>query len=113
MSQVLIPDAEWGRNLDAFNDILRGGFGTPDSGFNLLWRNSDLSRERFGFTETVRQLRNRLLTCHPSNAAAVEKDLERARSGEGKTIFNSLVAIIREHRPGGIEEGDNVHLILD
>ncbi|HET9058943.1 MAG TPA: barstar family protein [Acidimicrobiales bacterium] len=20
----------WGKNLDAFNDILRGGFGTPD-----------------------------------------------------------------------------------
>ena len=24
-----------GRNLDAFNDILRGGFGTPDEGFVL------------------------------------------------------------------------------
>ena len=31
ISRVLIPGAQWGRNLDAFNDILRGGFGTPDS----------------------------------------------------------------------------------
>jgi hypothetical protein len=29
VSRKLIPDAIWGKNLDAFNDILRGGFGTP------------------------------------------------------------------------------------
>lgn len=29
VSRVLIPGASWGHNLDAFNDILRGGFGTP------------------------------------------------------------------------------------
>jgi len=32
VSRVLIPGESWGRNLDAFNDILRGGFGTPDEG---------------------------------------------------------------------------------
>ena len=31
-SQVIIPQAEWGRNLDAFNDIPQGGIGTPSSG---------------------------------------------------------------------------------
>jgi hypothetical protein len=31
----LIPGTNWGRNLNAFNDILRGGFGTPDGGFKL------------------------------------------------------------------------------
>ena len=25
----------WGKNVDAFNDILRGGFGTPAGGFVL------------------------------------------------------------------------------
>ncbi|MCP3977199.1 MAG: hypothetical protein GY720_22140 [bacterium] len=33
VTRSLIPGAEWGRNLDAFNDILRGGFGTPEDGF--------------------------------------------------------------------------------
>jgi len=32
ISRKLIPGAQWGRNLDAFNDILRGGFGTPEEG---------------------------------------------------------------------------------
>jgi len=37
---------DWGRNLDAFNDILRGGFGTPEEGFTLRWKNHQVSCER-------------------------------------------------------------------
>ena len=36
ISRVLVPGVEWGRNLSAFNDILRGGFGTPEGGFLLV-----------------------------------------------------------------------------
>ena len=28
----VIPLAPWGQNLNAFNDILRGGFGAPEGG---------------------------------------------------------------------------------
>jgi len=48
VSDVLIPGMWWGRNLDAFNDILRGGFGTPEGGFVLRWKRSTLSRQRLG-----------------------------------------------------------------
>ncbi len=48
VSRVLLPGRTWGRNLDAFNDILRGGFGTPDGGFVLVWKDADVSRERLG-----------------------------------------------------------------
>src|SRR5262245_42877877 len=48
ISRVLIPGAGWGCNLDAFNDILRGGFGTPEEGFVLRWNNSRVSRDRLG-----------------------------------------------------------------
>ena len=60
VSRVLIPGAEWGHNLDAFDDILRGGFGTPDGGFILRWKNAHVSRERLGHPETVRQLEGML-----------------------------------------------------
>jgi RNAse (barnase) inhibitor barstar len=43
VSQILIPGADWGRNLDAFNDILRGGFGTPYGRFVLVWKNHEES----------------------------------------------------------------------
>lgn len=45
VERVLIPGATWGRNLDAFNDILAGGFGTPEGGFRLVWLNARRSRE--------------------------------------------------------------------
>jgi RNAse (barnase) inhibitor barstar len=48
ISAHVIPGASWARNLDAFNDILRGGFGTPEEGFILEWRNSALSKTRLG-----------------------------------------------------------------
>ena len=59
ISRVLIPQVEWGRNLDAFNDILRGGFRTPTDGFILEWQSSELSKARpvilkpFGSSKSV------------------------------------------------------------
>lgn len=48
ISRAVIPGKTWGQNLDAFNDILRGGFGTPDEGFILRWVRSDRAREHLG-----------------------------------------------------------------
>lgn len=113
VSRVLIPGSDWGRNLDAFNDILRGGFGTPEDGFVIKWRNSELSRERLGYQETVHQLEHRLTRCHPSNRSYVSAELEQARSGVGSTVFDWLVEIIKVHCLDGEEEIDGVELQLE
>jgi RNAse (barnase) inhibitor barstar len=113
VSRILIPGAEWGHNLDAFNDILRGGFGTPEGGFILRWKNSTVSRERLGYEETVRQLEHRLTRCHATNRQSVGKDLERAQQGVGPTVFDWLVEIIEVHCAGGGEQEDGVELVLD
>jgi RNAse (barnase) inhibitor barstar len=112
LSLRIIPEATWGRNLDAFNDILRGGFGTPDAGFVLCWTNHEISKRRLGYDETARQLRKRLERCHPDNAASVLNDLAAALRHEGPTVFDWLVEIIRLHCPSGEEEEDGVELIL-
>jgi diaminohydroxyphosphoribosylaminopyrimidine deaminase/5-amino-6-(5-phosphoribosylamino)uracil reductase len=113
ISRVLIPGAGWGHNLNAFNDILRGGFGTPDVGFVIRWVNSALSRERLGYPETVPQLERRLTHCHPSNKASVAAELERARQGIGATVFDWLVEIIGYHCAGGDEQEDGVEVVLE
>src|SRR6516225_7046050 len=100
VSTVLIPGAAWGRNLDAFNDILRGGFGTPEGGFILRWKNSQLSRQQFGYPETARQLELRLGRCHPSNRDWVRGDLRQALEQVGSTVFDWLVEIIQVHCDG-------------
>jgi len=103
ISETLIPNANWGRNLDAFNDILRGGFGTPDEGFVLRWKNSSISQQRLGYAETVRQLQLRLNRCHPSNRQHVREQLTYAETQRGGTVFDWLVDIIQVHCVGGSE----------
>jgi RNAse (barnase) inhibitor barstar len=112
VSRQLIPGSDWGRNLDAFNDILRGGFGTPEGGFILIWRRHDLSRASLGHIETSRQLSLRLGRCHLSNVSSVRADLETALRGDGSTVFDWLVEIIRTHGEGGDESEDGVELWL-
>jgi RNAse (barnase) inhibitor barstar len=111
-SRQLIPGCPWGRNLGAFNDILRGGFGTPEEGFVLVWANHQRSRESLGYAETVRQLRLRLKHCHPANVVVIRADLEAAKSHEGPTVFDWLVEIIRDHGPGGEQAENGVDLLL-
>ncbi|WP_441232814.1 barstar family protein [Bradyrhizobium sp. 930_D9_N1_4] len=108
----IIPGAEWGRNLEAFNDILRGGFGTPDEGFVFCWDDHEISKQNLGYDETARQLRKRLERCHPSNIGSVENDLAEALRHEGPTVFDWLIEIIRCHCPGGDEAEDGIELTL-
>jgi len=102
----------WGKNLDAFNDVLRGGFGTPEGGFTLQWKNHAVSRERLGYEQTVRELERKLQRCHPANQSAVKCELENAKNSRGPTAFDWLVEIIRIHGAGGSEADDHVQLEL-
>lgn len=103
----------WGKNLNAFNDVLRGGFGTPDEGFILRWIDSAKSKELLGYPETVRQLELRLERCHPDNRENVRRNISDARRGVGPTVFDWLIDIISVHGPGGEEAEDNVHIVLE
>jgi|SRR5579862_971234 RNAse (barnase) inhibitor barstar len=95
VSPKLIPDAVWGKNLDAFNDILRGGFGTPEGGFVLRWLNSNESREQLGFAETVRQLRRRL-QCLPQFRSPQS---HRATTASRIEIWEDSVRVAGRYHP--------------
>jgi RNAse (barnase) inhibitor barstar len=97
-TRVLGLTMPWNGNLDAFNDFLHGGFGTPDQGFVLVWRHSEVSRQRLGYGETLRWLEENVQHCHPSNIADVQKRIVAARRQEGETLFDILVSIIRDHK---------------
>jgi RNAse (barnase) inhibitor barstar len=112
ISTRVIPGHEWGRNLDALNDILRGGFGTPEGGFRLRWVNFQRSKEVLGYPETIRRLEGRLQKCHPLNVEHFKEQLERARRGEGPTLVDMVITIIKIHGPGGNEHEDGVELEL-
>ena len=97
----LTKGLDWkiGRNLDAFNDVLRGGFGIHDyeESIRIKWINSDKSKWDLGQTETVKYLQEKLKRCHPTNIRSVEEDLENVRDGKGEMLFDIIVNITRGH----------------
>jgi hypothetical protein len=72
-STTVLRDHTWRGSLDAFNDILRGGFGTPEGGFVLVWRDHVMSRERLGpaFDILIEIIRD-----HGSGGAEAEDGVE-------------------------------------
>ena len=100
VERVLIPGRAWGRNLDAFSDVLSGGFGLP-AGFQVRWVNAARSRQRLGFDATVKWLEARLPEVYPSNRAEFSRRLEHARNQRGETLFEALVDIL-EHAGQGV-----------
>jgi RNAse (barnase) inhibitor barstar len=115
ISRELVPGSEWGKNLDAFNDILRGGFGTPPRPWVLRWLGAGRSRERLGQEETLRWLQGKLARCNPEDAEAVRAvraDIAAMEGGDGETLFVKLVEIVRGHGPEGQQQGDGVLLEL-
>jgi hypothetical protein len=108
----LLSGYTWHGSLDAFNDILRGGFGTPEGGWILRWVNSERSRAVLGYEATATRLEDLLLTCHPTNRERFRRRLSDARRREGPTLFDEIVQIIHYHGPGGREGDNGVHLQL-
>lgn len=113
VSRVIIPGAKWGHNLNAFNDILRGGFGTPPEGFIIRWKNHELSKKHLGYAATVQSLELYNQRCRLSERELAARELAEAKQGRGPTIYDELVEIIRTHCVGGSEQKDNVTLILE
>ena len=112
ISIILSLPSWWGRNLDAFNDVLRSDF-MPEQGYIIIWKNSHLSKQFLGYEETVKQLNKRLKNCHPDNIFSIQRQIDAAREQIGPTVFDWLIEVIRTHCIGGSEEKDNAELRLE
>jgi RNAse (barnase) inhibitor barstar len=108
----LLCHGTWHGDLDALNDILRGGFGTPEGGWILRWLNSESSRAALGHEAMARFLEAARPRCHPSNREKLDARIAAARRRQGPTLFDDIVKIIHEHGPGGEEYEDGVLLEL-
>jgi len=92
-----------GRNLNAFNDVLRGGFGVHEYGepIAIRWLHAGKSRSDFGYGATVEHYKDMLECCHPSNRAIVEKRLDSASQKTGRTLFDIIIEIINNNDDSG------------
>lgn len=90
---------ETGRNLNAFNDLLRGGFGVHEyeEPIKLRWKNFRKSQIEFGYQATVKHLKSILSNCHPSNKQNILDQLALAENEKGDTLLQSITDIIKSH----------------
>lgn len=110
--KVFTRDADgMGRNLNAFNDMLRGGFGVFEYGtpITVKWLNADKSRNDLGYEATVLQYEKALGKCPDENKAFIQEKLADARNGRGETLFDVIVGIILDNE----DSGHDCELILD
>ena len=80
-----------------FDDLL-DDTGKPGQKKVLVWRNSESSRNRLNYEETVRWYERHLLTCDTATLLAFEQRLAAAQERQGPTLFDWLVEIIRDHK---------------
>ncbi len=101
IDRLLTKNLSWktGHNLDAFNDLLRGGFEVYEYGepVIIIWKNAIKSKEDLGYTETIKHYESMLLKCHPTNRDSVKQLLESAKQHQGDTLFDIIANIIKKH----------------
>lgn len=109
IDRVLTKDLTWitGHNLNAFNDLLYGGFGVHeyDESIIIIWGNASKSKSDLGYHATVKYYEKMLRKCHPTNIDKTKKLLEDSKRGEGDTFFDIVIEIIKNH--------DHIELIFD
>jgi RNAse (barnase) inhibitor barstar len=105
VERVLTKDLSWhiGRNLDAFNDVLRGGFGIHEYGepISIKWIHYAKSRRDFGYPATVQYYEEILKRCHTSNVDHLQKKLQNAKNQSGQTLLDRIVEIILDMDDSG------------
>lgn len=92
-------DFKIGRNLDALNDVLRGGFGTYEyeEPFTLVWKNIEKSKNDFGYKATIEYYNENLKKCNPSNIQYLKEMIKDVDIKKGETLFEEIIGIIQGH----------------
>lgn len=98
IDKLLTKDLSWktGHNLDAFHDLLRGGFGIHEEGegIEFYWMHTKKSRQDFGYDATVLYWEKILQICHPTNREKIKLKIKAAQNHEGDTLFDLIIGEI-------------------
>ena len=104
-----MSDENWkiGQSLDAFNDLLYGGFGAIKSRepIELIWSNSEESRQALGYEVTKAYYDEKLKPDSPFDKKMFREKLAALENGNGETYFEIILSVIADH--------PNIDLILN
>lgn len=101
INRVFMAGENWtiGQSLDAFNDMLFGGYGVLQGAqsVNLFWHNMDHSRQALGYQATRDYYIEKLRPGSPYNKKLFDEKLAALENGTGETYFDQIMAILVDH----------------
>jgi len=88
-----------GPSLDAFNDVLHGGYGAirGNEPICLKWLHFEKNKEDLGVAATIAFYRAKLEQPETFNPEWARKKVDELECGEGQTYIDMLLEIIGEH----------------
>ncbi len=102
INRLVMEDEDWelGSSLDAFNDLLYGGYGILQGyeELKIIWLNSEKSRGDLGLETTLAYYNQKLKLPNIFNKELIQKKINELESGNGLTYFEILLEIISEHK---------------
>ena len=101
IDRVFTKDLEWdtGHNLDAFNDLLRGGFVVYEYGeqIKLTWKNISKSKGDLGLETTKKWYEQIIEQNKIENQQYFKDKLKELTEDNGQTLFDIILEIISGH----------------
>lgn len=101
INRVFMAGEGWriGQSLDAFNDLLYGGYGALQGAqsVELLWHNMDHSRKALGYQTTRAYYLDKLRPGSPYSKNLFAEKLSALENGRGETYFDTIMAILADH----------------
>lgn len=101
INRVFMQNEDWelGESLDAFNDLLYGGFGILKGlpHIQLIWNSSNICSHNLGYDTTKVYYLKKLEPGLLFNRTYHEQKLAELEAGNGRTYFQIILDIISEH----------------
>ncbi len=101
INRVFMVGESWqiGQSLDAFNDLLFGGYGALQGAqsVDLVWHHMAHSRSALGYQTTRDYYLEKLKPDSPYNKNLFADKLLALESGQGETYFDTILAVLAEH----------------
>jgi RNAse (barnase) inhibitor barstar len=102
IDRVFTKDLGWdtGHNLDAFNDLLRGGFGVYEyeEPIILIWKNISKSKTDLGLESTKKWYERKITESKVENQQFFKDKLKELNESNGQTLLDTIFEIISEHK---------------
>lgn len=101
VNRVFMAGEDWtlGESLDAFDDLLHGGYGAiaGREPVRLVWKDLEASRSALGPEATAAQLRAKLQRPDLFDVTRIRRQLDAVERGQGPTYFDTILHILADH----------------